>query len=75
MPSASDLLRELKDPVQLRLNRFHTRKLSLVQGLDSKTCAVSSLLIRDELSEESLMAFRDYELERSTQSTSIPTSP
>jgi hypothetical protein len=71
-PSASDLLEELKDPVQLRLNRFHTRKLSLVQGLDSKTCSVSSLLVRDEISAASLLAFKDYDLKMNSQRGALP---
>ncbi len=61
-PVVSDLLKEIADPTQLRINDYHTRKLSLVQGLDAKTVALTEIFIREEMDDKTLIAFRDHEL-------------
>jgi len=65
-PTISDFLKELEDPAQLRINHYHTRKAVLMQGLDTKTIALTEVLIREEMTHETLVRFRNYELAQNT---------
>ncbi|MFC0808341.1 hypothetical protein ACFHWW_23180 [Ensifer sp. P24N7] len=61
-PSPEDLLRELQEPSQLRINRFHTRTMPRIIGLDTTTVALDVAFVREEFTVETMKSWRAEQL-------------
>ena len=72
-PTSADLLRELQSPAQVKISRFHSRVMHRIIGLDEKTVALDEVLLREELTVETLTSWRDEQLQ--AESATLSRSP